>query len=441
MENTYEPEIKQPRATAVAVADLLIGATWPPQKPDPLPLFNPKGLPSGDPWRKLYDEFQKVCRKYPDLCFGATHFVGDDADSSKWQPYFFAKDENNQGSLGSGAKIMICYAAFQLREDVRGLIKKGVKPGDIRKALLDLWSASSNQELKAIAKETPRRGSAPPFIDYIFDFGGAGGADFDGHGNCGIPNFGDDTKPGVLRNHIKELGDVHKWEYDEIHNDERWREILARPFAERLWLTTRWSDNAAATTCATQIGLPYINALLRASGLYDAKRNRGMKLYRGYEDPPHGVAEFKSWFDQFGRWYRYSRTTDDTQAGNVATLSALLAALVRRKLFDPNVNDEMVSFLRVADAGAITSYVEWSLKSLLAQYSGYLDLWSKLGIFNSIKTDCAYLRYRSPKDGKEYRMGLVLLNYRGPGPDKDPNCEFNNCVRDIFLALNPDFRP
>jgi hypothetical protein len=166
-----------------------------------------------------------------------------------------------------------------------------------------------------------------------------------------------------------------------------------------------------------------------------------MKLYRGYEDPPHHMAEFKPWFTKFGGWYRYSRHTDDTQAGNVASLSALLAALVTRKLFAPNINDEMISFLRVSQTGGINSYVEYSLKSLLTRYSGYIDLWSKLGILNGIKTDCAYLRYRSPKDGKEYRMGLVLLNYRGPGPDKVEDCVFNNCIEDIFLALNPDFRP
>ena len=166
-----------------------------------------------------------------------------------------------------------------------------------------------------------------------------------------------------------------------------------------------------------------------------------MKLYRGYEDPPHHIAEFKPWFTKFGRWYRYIRDTDDTQAGNVASLSALLAALVMRKLFASNINDEMISFLRVSQAGGISSYVEYSLKSLLKRYVGYIDLWSKLGILNGIKTDCAYLRYRSPKDGKEYRMGLVSPNYSGSGPNQDENCAFNKCIADIFLALNPDFWP
>ena len=440
MDIPYEPDVRQPRAAALAAADLLVAATWPPQKPAHLPVYDAAGLPASNPRRQLYDNFQTVCDNHPDLSFGAILFDGDDADSSKWQPYLFAHDPDRQGSLGSGAKIMICYAAFQLREDVRALLKQdGVTAGNVRKKLADLWSAG-NPEQKAIVRESSGA-FGPPFLDSIFEFGGPLLADFKGRSNCGINAFRDDSKPGALHDHIQELGPVHALEHDTARNDERWREILARPFAERLWLTTRWSDNAAATTCLTEIGLPYINALLRAAQLYDEKANSGMKLYRGYEDPPHHLAEFNPWFNKFARWYRYNRPTDDTQAGDVASFSALLSALVMRKLFPPSVNDEMVSFLRVAQAGAITSYVEWSLKSLLKPYDGYVDLWSKLGILNGTKTDCAYLRYRSPKDSKEYRMGLVVLNYKGPSPDTDENCEFNLCVRDIFLALNPDFKP
>ena len=424
---------------------------WPTHPPEVIPLLNPDDYPAS-----VTAALDTVRTNYSNLYFSAMKFIGH-GDPSTWNVTHFAVNPDSEAVLGSLGKIMILYAAFQLREDVRAMLRRpGVNPANVRAKLQEGWANSIWPDLGRLANEV-KDPSAPPFLDRIFTFGPSG-PDFQGMDGCGVKQFlataadisaapRSVLNPDVARN----LGDVHHKEH-EGHPSDRWSSLidpdpkLSLPFAQRLWLTTRWSDNAAATTCAVEIGLPYINALMRGAGLYtDSFGGRGMRLYEAYEDPPHRDPNFKWWFDKFGAYFAYHPAggpSSNLQAGTARSLAALLAALVRQKLISQAVSIEMASFVRCltsSDFQPIGSYVEWSLRDQLPPYNNYGDLWSKLGIDDPYEVDWAYLQYSSvASSSPENRLGLVILNYTGPdlGDPANKNAEFHQCVRDLFSAFD-----
>ncbi len=446
-------------------------AAWPPAPPAILKV-DPTKLDTAQLAR-----LTAVQGQYPNLSVGVIQF-----DAASSQPTLFGWQEHLECILGSMGKLAILYAAFQLREDVRTALKQsGVNPGNVDAQLRQMWSASCIPGLPV----TPGKA---PYLDRIFDIK-PGSVEFKGFAGCGIPpdftlppdeDMQRFDKTHEMEHHIKEPDGTFGLNYMQ-----RWARLLHHPFAQQLWLTTRWSDNAAATVCAAAIGLPYIFALMNRSKLYSATgAGEGLRLLRGYEDPPHW-SEFSRLMQ--AHWSEFSRLMQDdmpvadwnaeaegyrkfiepfgdedfsykpeitrigsgpAQAGTVIALASLMASLVQCNLFQPPSADpthparQMASFLRLTGpfgtGPSAGSYVVKALTGPDRVPIQYSDVWSKLGIDNDTFVDWAYMRGTR-------RLGFIVLNYKSTNfnkvtgeflsPFDEISDPFIDCVRAIAAAL------
>jgi hypothetical protein len=171
-------------------------------------------------------------------------------------PVVWMNNESVAWRAGSTAKIAILLAAVQLRDDVR--IAQSFVPNadlDALFASAKLWGMGKDSKLQQIA------GNAhAPRISTIFDFSKAQ-AEFAGP-DADTPNGTDIT------NHLNSAtgGDGHL----------TWPLATDFDFSERLWLAGARSDNVAATSCISEIGVAYLKAVQRAYGLFDPPN--GLKL-------------------------------------------------------------------------------------------------------------------------------------------------------------------
>jgi len=144
----------------------------------------------------------------------------------------------------------------------------------------------------------------------------------------------------AITHHLGTLGGTHlKWEWAEDFD-----------FSERLWLCGALSDNVAATSCMSEIGVHYIKAVLRAYGLYDDVNKRGLLLADGYALMKENIPEINDVnppkFRQLaGR--EQSGVTDvnkffgqsSSEPGTASALVAYLVALIKNELVDPDHED------------------------------------------------------------------------------------------------------
>ena len=61
-----------------------------------------------------------------------------------------------------------------------------------------------------------------------------------------------------------------------------WNEAIDYDFSERLWLMGAMSDNVAATSCLSEIGVAYVKAVQRAYGLFDEPKGMHLLLAGPY---------------------------------------------------------------------------------------------------------------------------------------------------------------
>lgn len=441
---------------------------WPPGRPIP-PLTIDPDAPAG---------LTFVQSQFPSLSVGLIQFD----DPAK--PTFFGWNQDTECDLGSLGKISIVYAAFQLRDDVRqALAQPHVNAANIDAKLRQMWGDSCVAEL-------PTTAGKAPYLDRIFDFT-LDPVDFRGYDplKIGIPlDF--TIPPGT-----DQLDDVHELEYETDPNI-RWAQLLDLNFAQQLWLTSRWSDNAAATVCAAAIGMPYIFAVLKNSGLYrDSGSGSGLRLLKAYETPPtwHDFstnierpsvltdAEWNAKLQKYRRFIqpfgpadffyqpeidRISRVTGIPgnkvplkQGSNVTALASLMVSLVQGNLIRPDTGAstdparEMASFLRLPKQdgyGTVNSAGSFIVSALRNPDSfealtgspaskRYVDVWSKIGVDEPLFSDWAYIK---APPGKQ--VGIIVMNFVGTNRDadghllwpyKDDSCDFNQCVRALVAAL------
>jgi hypothetical protein len=344
---------------------------WPTNPPKPA-RFDDAARTSGapkTPLRAIVDEVATTVGG--PLCLGIVDL--DAARDPVTGLYDFAGwNLDVQHTIGSCAKVLAMYAAFQLRDDVRALIRStpGLHQANLADKLKDAWRAATTSALQKVGRQ-----GRMPRLAQIFDLGALpvdaaaaaaapatdpAAIDFAGFANCGVPADFASTSAAIAAAQgspitalASELETFHQHEYGSGRAVEKdmWEKLAQMPFGHRLWLTTAWSDNAAATTCATDVGFDYIDALMSASGLYNPARNIGARLSMTYKDSSDAI-DRGTWrhgtpqFDRVSQFTGQSQGNSPHQAATARTLLCFIAALDARELISAADSEQMLALMR-----------------------------------------------------------------------------------------------
>jgi len=395
------------RSVALAVADLLIGnQRWP---------LSPPNLTAGADYDP-HDQFNT------DLAALVGPLDVALIDFSGARPLIAMSSQPDHTTLiASLAKLAILYAAFQVRQDVRDVLRKnaGIRSATALKAKLrEFWAGTSSpHRLKEIARR-PDVGR----IEYILDLSelsqpqpNPDRIDFLGIAYCGLDQL--QTDFSVDANTLGAMRKLDGFPHS-LNSAGNWRNMGRLTFAERLWMTIAWSDNVAASTCIWDIGLPYIQALMYESGLFDG--SHGLYLTRNFiPSPPEGHGT------RFGSTHgHFPPTTGTSQRGSVQTLAALMKTLVTNLLISETASMDMKRFLRpvkytLAEGHPITfnhignTRVTDALGNIVPQ-----EALIKGGAFDpeAIVCDWEYLEL-----GGSAKVGVIVLNAVQPTRDEAEN--------------------
>src|SRR5437762_11027392 len=189
--------------------------------------------------------------KFSDIGIGVVDFT-----SGVTTPKIWLHNEALSWRTGSAGKIAILLAAVQLRDDVRKVKATGLisSAADFDELFATIWKRSKNTKIQEIADT---RGS--PRISTIFDL----------------------TKAPI--NFIGADVPLDRARLEATHLD--WPIAKDFTFWERMWLTGAQSDNVAASTCASEIGVAYMKAVQRAYKLFDPPNGMNLLLSSGYGAP------------------------------------------------------------------------------------------------------------------------------------------------------------
>lgn len=269
--------------------------------------------------------------EFTDAGIGVIDFTG--SPGNFMHPNVWLNNGDKPFRIGSASKIAMMLAAVQLRLDVRKIL--GMKPAIVSAADLDgvfrdprLWSKAKarDAEIQHIAGAA----NAPQISD-IFDFA-KDPVDFK-------------APPGKLVDSPDQTEIVGKLPADHDLPWENWSKFT---FSERYWLTGCLSDNVAATSCVSQIGVPYIKAVQRSYGLADHP-DGGMHLLAsggytgigrsGPHEPPRPRqltwVERTPTSDILFDPYTHALEPRSTQPGSAAALMAYMIALMTDAFADP----------------------------------------------------------------------------------------------------------
>jgi hypothetical protein len=251
-------------------------------------------------------------------------------------------------AIASMGKLAILYAAFQLREDVRAIARTfpAVRTAaEVETELRRAWATGTSTRLAGIA-------NSPSIarLQFVFDFSPLAGSsrnanaiDFIAMRRCGIDDLRQDFPADSET--IDVARGLEKLPHGE-NSASNWRAIADLTFAERLWMTTVWSDNVAASTCIWDVGLGYIQALLYDSGLFSNARS-GLWLKRTFiETMPagHGT-RFGVSPSKFSPPVAGLRK----QNGTARALAAFLIAIKQETLISAEACRQMKRLLRPLD--------------------------------------------------------------------------------------------
>jgi hypothetical protein len=283
-------------------------------------------------------------------------------------PNFGGWGEDRTTNIGSMSKLAILLAAYQLRADV-GIIGSTAGIGDAKRredrekdlaqAVQKAFGQSKDKALQEIAKDS----KTFPRLARIFDL-----TEFLG-------------KPSKVRSPQDLAFDSGTTHIGAKGKDE-WN------FEGRLTEALRASDNDAATSCIADIGLPYIQAFLRASGFSDIS-GRGKGLYLGEKFAPdwprRSSEDLPAITDgKIGIPVDDKRVRAITgQAGNCRAIVAVLHELYQGRLVNVESSKEMLE--RLASTGG---YIYQALKSSIKSCR------SKIGRVDLFYSDCALLETR-----------------------------------------------
>jgi hypothetical protein len=371
------------------------------------------------------------------------------------------RNEKVTDEVGSAAKVTILYAAFQLKADLQRVlarVARDIAPrpptlADLRAPLAEYWRTIV--PLKAIpVPDLAVLFDAPTQDlngDWVIDFAGAFMTGY-------VPNWTSDPARQAL---IDKLGTAHQREYDygdlrdaaaiasakadrtgaaadrsaaataeraKLPGLQAWyAQVLALTFAERLWVTSRWSDNLGATQCAVDLALMpadadgntrparlrYIQAVLKEAGLGSA--NAGLWLNKAYQEPPRPPRppNINMWSDPGGG-----------QLGDARSLARLLWSMADGTLISQDDSDAMLRLLQMPEPHSPAVYfqdhvdgqrhqVNWTRSPIAkgiqdAAPRRVVYCASKIGILGSNIGDLAVIK--CDIGGTIYRFAIVVMN-------------------------------
>jgi hypothetical protein len=264
-----------------------------------------------------------------DAGIGVIDFTND-----AMHPKIWLHNENKAFRIGSASKIAMMLAAVQLRLDVRKILDL-----KIISTAAEFDELFRNPKLWKLAKPPQSEmqqiaGAAnAPLISKIFDFT-----------KSPVNFFGPDPKLANVEANRKRI--VDKLPAD---GELSWEKVHEFTFAERFWLAGCMSDNVAATACISEIGVPYIKAVLRSYGLADTARGMHLLASGGYAPyprvtrPPDPAAPRPLTYEEpiaVNDWWLNLRTHsfDDNMShvpGSAAALAAYMIALMTDAFADP----------------------------------------------------------------------------------------------------------
>jgi hypothetical protein len=200
-----------------------------------------------------------------------------DFSRSHSSPDVWLFNEDRPYRIGSAGKIAILLAAVQLRCDVRKIL--ALHP-QIVSTPTELDALFGNRRLWRKAKAPKREAKAvlqiasnPPLVSKIFDFA-KHPVDFAGPDPDGRKDAADKPVAAVQDAIFAKLASGHL----------EWETWSALSFSERFWLTGCLSDNVAATSCLSELGVPWVKAVQRSYGLADPSAGMNLFLSGGYSD-------------------------------------------------------------------------------------------------------------------------------------------------------------
>jgi hypothetical protein len=279
--------------------------------------------------------------------------------------------------LASTGKLAMLLSAMQLRADVRAVkTALGDIPDPPDETFASIMGAINDVHFEKVAQT----GVHAPRISTIFDLSAAK-PDFRGVGD-----------------HLK-------------HNHLGWSQAKDVSFWERMTMAGAISDNTAAASCISQIGITYMKAVQRFYGLFDPPNGMQMLLASGYGDPPG--ASFSEIPEASSPKFRHmdamesqkvvdvltetvngktTTSTSSTQGGSAASLTAYMLALVKKTLIDAEASADIVKHLTpITFSNACLTFDGVQRSATLT--GGF----AKVGILGAIRTEFAYVEARGKK--------------------------------------------
>jgi hypothetical protein len=401
--------------TQIANAIFILKQPAPPALPKPANTTGAKSLAVRLDPIKAQPEFK-------DLSIGVVDFTADRMDPKIW-----LHQEDESWRMCSAGKLAILLAAAQLREDVRAVralnIVTTAADFDDLFALPKLWKQSKDSKLHELGKK-----ANAPRLSTMFDFSGA------------VPDYIGASTP-LDKQKISDIGDV----------ELGWPGVPALTMWERLNLTGTQSDNVAATTCVSEIGVDYMKAVQRAYGLFAPKKGKGMTMMLSQA---YGQADVRVGVTSAAGAPKYRRlqnvesdfrvndvyqdpitgpTRATGQSGSVAALTAYMIALMQDKLGVGKTTCDMIRTHLADVTGLALAPGPTTTRSLIvdgvhASGATVTKCHTKLGILGPLRCEFAYLE----ADGHKYAViGMGIL----PRAGIDEVARGRKLGKDIHAAL------
>jgi hypothetical protein len=322
--------------------------------------------------------------------------------------------------LASTAKLAILLAAMQLREDVRELVRlhPDQTPAQLSATMAGLFAASTEPDFRRIGRHPPR-------IATIFDLEAAT-PDFRGKGDA------------------------------RTHSHLTWAQATNVSFWERMTMAGALSDNLAASSLISQIGLPYLKAVQRRMGLYAPARGMCLFLsygYAGVEDghrelPAPDAPNFRPLTTKPGTnpetqpvvdiLVKINSTTKKpyssattTQGGSAAALTAFMLGLVQETLVSAEASRDIQAHL-TKRAGFTNACLTFDG---VERHTPVTRGFAKVGILlGAIRAEFAYVE----AGGKKFALvatGLRGQEARRSQPQIDMKEQGRSLAEAVYLAL------
>jgi hypothetical protein len=203
------------------------------------------------------------------------------------------------------------------------------------------------------------------------------------------------------------------------------------------------SDNLAATSCVSEVGVGYMKAVQRAYGLFHDDKKRGMRMllssgYSGVDQKAPvskaaGAPKYRKVVDSEFHWVTdaHGKGSDahlSTQPATVAALTAYMIALIQDKLPNKDGCDAIKAHL--ADEQPDTQH--GSLVRGVAQIAPVTKAHAKVGVLGALRCEFAYM------ESAGFKYAIVaqgLLPFRVGGSVVKAEVQGNELAKAVHSAL------